>query len=174
MLAKHYEQTGPEAGDSGCNKHSHQSCWVTRAAVRCCGQKTWHPSWWKCFNRWTESTFINIKPKYLILPFQLPDTVTEPKIFFFCCWLTRIVGSKHLQFYLSLCLLVISPGLFFKEYKNYVKKLPNFGAANGVPANVWWSGLVKDCFRLVCLLGLSYFSRCHGLSRYIKKGFNMP
>ena len=40
-----------------------------------------------------------------------------------------------------------SPGLFLKEYKASVKKLPNFGAANGIPANVWWSEVVKNCFR---------------------------
>ncbi|KAH9495689.1 Haloacid dehalogenase-like hydrolase domain-containing protein 3 [Bulinus truncatus] len=37
--------------------------------------------------------------------------------------------------------------LFSKYYKHYSKMYPNFGAQNMIPANVWWSMLVKDCFK---------------------------
>ncbi|XP_005099104.1 haloacid dehalogenase-like hydrolase domain-containing protein 3 [Aplysia californica] len=40
-------------------------------------------------------------------------------------------------------------GIFLKEYKSYTKKYPNFGVMDGMPANIWWSLLVKDCFRFV-------------------------
>ncbi|KAK0042184.1 haloacid dehalogenase-like hydrolase domain-containing protein 3 [Biomphalaria pfeifferi] len=37
--------------------------------------------------------------------------------------------------------------LFYKYYKDHSKRFPNFGAQNMMPAYIWWSLLVKDCFR---------------------------
>lgn len=50
--------------------------------------------------------------------------------------------------YLQLILVLSGvTGVFFKLYKEYTRNYPNFGAAVGMPANIWWSRLVKDCFR---------------------------
>ncbi|CAG5115677.1 unnamed protein product [Candidula unifasciata] len=38
-------------------------------------------------------------------------------------------------------------GLFFKYYKEYSRKYPNFGVQCMISPHTWWTALVKDCFR---------------------------
>ncbi|BFZ19965.1 hypothetical protein BsWGS_23004 [Bradybaena similaris] len=67
--------------------------------------------------------------------------------------LIRVVGSPGYQYAciglkhgLKLDDQVLT-GLFFKYYKEYSRKYPNFGVQCMMSPHTWWTALVKDCFR---------------------------